>query len=751
MPSFYIHITVAEHVARRFGDADAWSDDRVPSPHLPGPSPRQLRALAEAHPNYYALGAVGPDLLFLLPDFRGSLFGRRLGNTLVGVASFVDDLMTNLDEWVLSYWDRYFGPHRHNVELAVSRLSGDMSTVAQDVLGSLIAIQIQAAASLASYTNDWFANFSLGHNKGYDNRDFLWSDMLHYRKTSQFGRALWQIAEEREGAGDADAKLWADRLRAYALGYITHIATDVTGHPFTNEKSGGPFRTHWQRHKVVENHMDARVYDSEHGVDPTWFELAGSALHYKIAFTPSGDAVTLPTVPPVEPTLRDLYVRRRQLDLSSELPLEVAQQLYEALGRTYVTGGTGPTDSSPNILGGDGRPSADALHDTYGVLFRYLQHTMLDGYWHAKPQPPELFPNLDFPLLTDPADDPPGEGDDDLDLLDILLSIVRFLLFLLDVVIWLFTLPAAVILDVLTYGPRNAAYYGIQLPLHYMMLGLRRLMVMTGYLVPRRVEISVNLTELGVGPRDQFLATLEAMDDVLGGLSGASLEDLAAGAEQLAQAEQVSVEEAASVVLGQASLDLRPPEEPSPDRDFPLRHEEGEHLHPWRYPQASGELDPTTAGPFERGDDVQELVDGAMPGHQGIRHKYERSPDPRTTDDISANEMTREINMGDPVNFSAYLMWQLTREGDLDPEVSRLADWNLDSDRGYAWKCWDWNRHPPGGRTFEDEEGNDVPWPCTPPSQFEDPATGAIVHDPNRPLEIHWADAEDPHCGGDDR
>jgi hypothetical protein len=38
---------------------------------------------------------------------------------------------------------------------------------------------------------------------------------------------------------------------------MTHLATDVTGHAFVNQISGGPFRTHWQRHHLVENHLDA--------------------------------------------------------------------------------------------------------------------------------------------------------------------------------------------------------------------------------------------------------------------------------------------------------------------------------------------------------------------------------------------------------------------------------------------------------------------------------------------------------------
>lgn len=757
MPSFYIHISVADHVASLLSELDSWPIGHGSFGHRPfaGPDPKYLAEIARAHPNYYALGAVGPDLFFLLPDFR-SIAGVQAGNTLVGVADFVNDLMTWIDEWVLDWWEPTFGPFSQNLDEAVSRLTGDLSTVVGNVLGALSSLTVRAALTVGSVSNDWFGLFSLGHNQGFDNRDFLWSDMLHYRKTSQFGQLLWQIAnawESRADPGDptaiSDAKLWAERLRAYALGYITHLATDVTGHPFTNEKSGGPFRTHWQRHKVVENHMDARVYETEHGTDAEWSELTGSALHYRLAFGVNGSSVSRPSVPAKRPTIRNLYERRRLLDLESQLPLEVATLLYEALDETYVRPAVPdhPAESSPTILSGDGRPTPDAIQDTYAFLFRYLEQVMLDGYWHEKPSPPELFPNLDFPLATDPADEAPSAIDEDFDLLDLLLAIIRLTLFVVAVAIWFFTLPAGVLADVATFGPRNAVYYGIELPIYYMTLALRRVLVMTGYLMPTRGEIAINLTRLGTGPRDLFLAALEAMGDSLTHLSDADLAALGVQAEQLANDLARNPQEVLAELLAQVDLSQRAPDEPTPDEKFPMQHEQHEHFHPWRYPDTDAELASTIAGPFERGDDADMLIDESMPGDATIRSHYEQSHTPDRTEEISKNEMTADTHLGDPTHFSAYLIWQLTRAELLDGDTSRITDWNLDADRGYAWKCWDWNRYPKeAGLTFKDTEGNDVLWPCTPPSQFEKEETGAPKHDPETNLKIHWADREDPHC-----
>ena len=82
------------------------------------------------------------------------------------------------------------------------------------------------------------------------------------------------------------------KQQAFALGWMSHCATDVAGHPFTNAKCGGPYRTHWQRHHVIENHMDALVYrDSTARSDGVnYYSLDTAALHFRLAFQPDADA-----------------------------------------------------------------------------------------------------------------------------------------------------------------------------------------------------------------------------------------------------------------------------------------------------------------------------------------------------------------------------------------------------------------------------------------------------------------------------
>src|SRR5262249_30028138 len=46
-------------------------------------------------------------------------------------------------------------------------------------------------------------------------------------------------------------------------------------------------------------------------------------------------------------------------------------------------------------------------------------------------------------------------------------------------------------------------------------------------------------------------------------------------------------------------------------------------------------------------------------------------------------------HLGDPMDYTAYLAAKLTRDG---IDMSEVANFNLDADRGYGYKTWDWVR-----------------------------------------------------------
>jgi hypothetical protein len=596
------------------------------------------------------------------------------------------------------------GPVSEDFEELISRLTGDLSSVVGEIVGSIGSIFTQLIINYIAYSEDWWKFTSLGHNAGIDNKDFFWADMLHYRKTATYAHVLWQKAEEETDP------VWKDRLRAYALGYMTHVGTDTTGHAFVNAKAGGSFRLHWQRHHLVESHVDTRTYFVKHGSDTLYNDFTKSAFHYRFAFKDDGSpARDRPSYDPGDDTLRGRYKRRRQLDLDSDMPEEVINLLLDAFKDVFKTqnptdANGNPTDrhgifgTSPDILStADGRPEVVDVQSAFHILFRYYKHASLDGFAHEKPSPPEVFPNLDFPSFSDPLHDVAPDEDSDTNWLDIILSILAILEWLAEVALWLATVLPGAILDLATYGPRLLAYYLFELPLYYMVKAFRQVCIEAGYFRPMNDEIDDSMIKIGV-EQSNFLSTLlNGMDDIL-----VLPIDLVYDLESASSADQYEV----------------------PDKKYPRSspydpkaNEFVEYQHPYRYPLSPSENCVTYPGPFVKGTDAEYLVTDAIAGNLNIVASLANCATPNDTVQFCYENVDAANNLGDPVNFSTFLIWQLARTGD-DSLEKNITEWNLDSDRGYGFKSWDWNRNL--NKTDIDYEGHKFCVPCSPlPQKFK--------------------------------
>jgi hypothetical protein len=684
-------------------------------PGWTGPSAAILGEAMRRFPNFAALGAIGPDLFFFLPDFRDVTVGGvrfPLSTVLNRVLQYLEELVDAVDPYIEKY-EHYLGPHGETEAEEMSRLTGGLSETVGTILGELSGILSTAIEDFVVTQVDFWKYFSLGLNEGTDEQAFFWSDMLHYRRTGAFGRRLLENAdnlpaEDREGA------------RAYALGYLTHLATDVSGHAMVNAISGGPFRLHWQRHHLVENHMDAHWYLADPlstAYGNQYPQFTESALFYDIAF---GDDPKHPDAPvgrPVYPdghTLRDNWARRRTLDQDSEMPDAIAQLLLDTIEDVFYQGG-----KHPKILRGTGgRPTEEQIKEAYALLYRYLRLSTLDGFSHERPDPPPVFPNLDFPTMGDPGhpDDPPGDGTFFDDLLDFLLSVARVLEFILDWVKYIATLPWAVLADLGTYPLRWALYYCMELPLFYMLKYFRWYLVMTGYLHPMRDEISIPLIRVGSGSMDLWALLQAQIRDPFGAL---------------------------------APTHDDPKAQTFRDPGYPRLNDPDDYKHPWEYPSAKTEQHPTTAGPYARDADPATLF-RAQPPDPAIRDALEAAATPQQADLVGLG-VSPHHHLGDSVQLSKYLVWLASRT---DPQAAEMVDWNLDADRGYGYHGWDWNRRQPSADFPQqpDEEGNLFDQPCTWPSQARpdmDPAAGApgarstLRGDPAR---VHWSGEPDPGC-----
>jgi hypothetical protein len=140
----------------------------------------------------------------------------------------------------------------------------------------------------------------------------------------------------------------------------------------------------------------------------------------------------------------------------------------------------------------------------------------------------------------------------------------------------------------------------------------------------------------------------------------------------------------------------------------------GEYLRPWSWPEVNNsgnpvpsELPLSAASPFNSGQDASILL-GPAPGDNAVRDKLAQAQNASDTISIAISPAWGNFNapnfanrrhLGDSVDYSAYVIAQLTRD-DVIAQLTRtapidqikVANFNLDADRGYAYLCWDWTR-----------------------------------------------------------
>ncbi|MGY1684986.1 zinc dependent phospholipase C family protein [Geodermatophilus sp. SYSU D00867] len=216
------------------------------------------------------LGAIGPDLFFFGGDYPALRLLAplhtaylRLRRGFAAAMEPIEEVLEPLGQVVDETIDALteipgLGPI---VEFArqVSAETQEIETLLDELLDTAVGASVVGVAGLAGgdgiefFRGTYQDIFQPPLQAGMEEPDWFWFDMLHYRRPSAFARALLDRAEEKEGPVRA-------KLRAYALAYLSHISTDVVGHPYVNVLCHAPFRIGVQRHVVVENFIDQWVW-----------------------------------------------------------------------------------------------------------------------------------------------------------------------------------------------------------------------------------------------------------------------------------------------------------------------------------------------------------------------------------------------------------------------------------------------------------------------------------------------------------
>ncbi len=783
MPGWYVHMDAARQTAERLRAGD------VPPELVIDPADATaLGEICHTWRNYLALGSLGPDLFYMLPDFKNTT-----GCVIRQVVQWALDVWDVIDAEFVTTWETWIDPISTNNSQLASQLTGGLSAQLGQVLDELSAALTSAFEGLLATMGDWFGVLTSGVPQGFGDEAFYWSDVFHYRRTYQFAFVLFEQARAAQAAATTDdERKDAEARLAFAVGWMSHCGTDVAGHAFTNAKAGGPYRDHWQRHHLVENHFDAQNYDAGHP-GPLYGEYGTSALAFWVAFRhrddspydgrddapaydyfggfPAYDDADGPTGAAHRKTFFDLD--------SGPLPDHLVEALLDAMAVVHPDGPKiltqQPSYSATDGAGNpDGRPNDASMQEMWSIVYAYLKMSGSDGLDPRKPMPPSVFTDHSFP--TPPgfggADDDPARGadvddDDGFSLLDLLLAIFAWAVYLAEVVVWLATVLPSLIVDVTTFPAREAVYWAVVVPAWNLYLLARRALVMSGFLVPKPEEVALALTTLGT---DGAFDIGAALDDPLGmGGLGFFLDEPSG---RLTATSRASLDPAypRNVVRDLPGAISRPDLVGALGLTGPLRYagdgsavlKPSEWIAPWRYPlrnqAGSGvpqEGAETVVGPYVVGTTSTVLL-SALTGHPDARKALEAAATPAETLQATHDLLAHDKHLGGPVDYSTYLVGCILR--DRGQAELGVPDFNLDSDRGYAWKCWDWDRHnlgrdpmnPVARGTWEcvpdvtatQQSDFSYPQPCTPPQQFH-----ADVDNPRRfsggvPLDSQWYD---PH------
>lgn len=180
-----------------------------------------------------------------------------------------------------------------------------------------------------------------------------------------------------------------------------------------------------------------------------------------------------------------------------------------------------------------------------------------------------------------------------------------------------------------------------------------------------------------------------------------------------------------------------------------------EWVAPWRYPltnQAGAgvaqEGSPTHVGPYVVGSNSTILLSGVA-GDDGARADLEKAATPAETEQVLNARLAADQHLGGPVDYGVYLVGRMASQS--GQAVFGVPDFNLDSDRGYAWHTWDWDRSrrrctPDINPVGTEDYG--YPLPCTSPQFFhadhDFPTQPGRWYDESLDLAVHYVPGPNP-------
>ncbi|KAB8221615.1 hypothetical protein BDV33DRAFT_202353 [Aspergillus novoparasiticus] len=663
----------------------------------------------------------------------------------------------------LDVWNATIGPIIEKAGQIVDELGGNLLSALGDALGELKNGLIHLAEEELFTEGDIFQWFSLKMRQGCDEQSFVWSDMTHYRRTSVIPMRLIEKARDMMNIDEKVTKEHGEQLLAFALGWECTRNGILPADPFVGWQESYPSVADSALYFAVQIPQD--IEDLPANADPSTkqgdlrkplpdgTDKETQAERAKLLDTDG--ALPLWLAEKIVQTLVEVYAhpaeggdRNLQASLNEEPmphPLNLdGQDFQENLKNetallTKWLGLLGveidlPLEDLRKAIAPDppqnipkGFPFPWEIMAAYRFMLSWFKRSYVSQMNMDRPEPPAL-PGI-------PASDiefgpPDASGIDSSD--DPISQTCELLAALLDWVFKVLEKAAQFLYDIVkniasavTMPAKEAIYHFVTLPVWEATENIRMVLVHLGYSMPqsetlypdgnvrRPNEIDKALVKLGHTVDSAFQQALAAAVDLLDNLDQ----------------DPALTSDGERDVLGAPNpwLPVRtaPGTLPPAINDTIFQDNVVEYLRPWGFPEKNNETGGdragnfletplTVAGPYPKDTLPDRLLQttGLISNHAHML--YQDAGCSNDTDlynqafvmhsgnlsfDDNAYDGTNPL--GDPVNFSAYLMGQLT----CNPNFVK-ANFNLDADRGYGYLCWDWTRDHTNSLKPTDERGN---------------------------------------------
>ncbi len=693
-------------------------------------------------------------------------------------------------------WNATIGPVVSGLESIADGLTGGVLSSFGDVLTELqVALKTLAEEELTTFV-DIFSMFDTCVQKGFGEDLFLWSDMSHYRKPSALCQSLVKQAEAlaAKGMTDQSEQFMAFALGYMThLGTDTvahSFVNEQCGGPYRNHPQRHHLiENHIDSFNYVETAPGGRLTPDPWGVTSDYPSVSNSAMWFAVQMTPDNpQGVQRPAGP-----WPDDATRTKALDVDGEMPDWMAESIVLAMidcfkdsdhplimqGSKFQSAidsplltrifeevtGAGLTGAFNDLLnaiapkpGFDvpvGFPLPWEVKTIYKIMYSYYR-LVYNGTWELqKPKSPDFIifpPASDVSNLFQPPDLSGVDSSNPLvDLCELLVALFEWIGKEIGAALTLVGDLIKMLVSPFTY-PIRLALYELAMFVWDMITKMHEVMAHTGFFSPHPIafypdgelrlpnEIDLPLITLGGTVDDAFRAALADAFDPFGNLdknqgvigTGHSVKDENYPYYPVLRWDTDGATEAWEYHRPWAWPDQSPVQQAHGPDTFKTTPTETYNPHKSFGEGPDMAFKPLSPGPYPIGTQPDVFFRVDAPVNTGLRLAYEQCQTPWDTDTLNIENLARrELQfspLGDPIPFSAHLIAQLAND------TGYSTQFNLDSDRAFAYLTWDWIRNEDPKTAVTGILGLTFQPPVEPPENAPGWAEGA------NPLQLKYKD-----------